>query len=124
MYETEPEDTLSPDQQEEAATLEAEFDAREDSRVMQARRKALLNLALLGLAFLAGLYAHPDEPAQLIPVNRILDATTVTSGPGCTPDHFPDFPGCRVLVQEWDQNGDVSLSFTVSPDDPVSRIFE
>lgn len=189
MYEIQPGDTLSPDQQEEAATLEAAFLDREaelayhpqrqyfhldgkghvrkagahrggivmlcgawhyraddTSRAVTARdlearrvppcadclridearsnRRNLTTVALLGLAFLAGLYARPDEPSHLIPVNRILDATTVSSGPGCAPDHYPDFADCRILVQEWDQNGNVSLSFTISPDEPASRIFE
>lgn len=85
--------------------------------------RRILILALVALSFLAGRYAVPDEPAHLIPVNRILDATTVTSTEGCAP-FFPSYPDCRVLVQEWDANGEVSLSFYLSPDDPISRIFE
>lgn len=85
--------------------------------------RALIDLVLFGAFFLAGLYARPHEPVQLIPVNRPVDVVTVASL-DCGPEHYPDFASCRVLVQEWNENGEVYLSFVVSPDDPVSRIFE
>lgn len=74
-------------------------------------------LVLVALSFLAGLYAGPRAAGP-------ADVVTVASTEGCAPAHYPHFPDCRVLVQEWNADGEVSLSFHVSPDDPVSRIFE
>lgn len=88
------------------------------------RRFCLLDCGLLGLAFLAGLYARPNEQPVAVAVNRPVDIVEVASGPGCTPDHFPDFADCRIMVREWDRNGNVSLEFSINPDDPASRIFE
>lgn len=79
--------------------------------------RRILILALVALSFLAGLYVSPSRTGP-------ADIVTVASTEGCAPAHHPDFPDCRVLVQEWNATGEVSLSFYVSPDDPVSRIFE
>lgn len=80
-----------------------------------------VTILLFGAAFLLGRLSVEPE---YIPVNRPTDIVEVASGPGCTPDHYPDFARCEILVREWDQNGNVANQFTLSPADPISRIFE